>query len=152
MRTLAVASVLALAASQLPAAEHQTQATFQALELKVTTAVRANDVGALELLLSPGFAWAIAFEGRPNDVMGRSEWIKGGLYFDLKSFDIGGLTAETFGKLTLTHFRLTASAKLGESAEMTGGYVVTDLWEQKGKEWKLLRRFVSYPAPLPVKR
>ena len=155
MRTLAVASVLVLAlvASPLPAAEQEAEAraTFRALELKIMTAVRANDVGTLDTLLSPGFAWAIAFEGRPHEVMNRAEWIEGGKYIELSSFDISGLVAETFGHLTLVNFRLNASGKLGESAQVGGPYVVADLWQKEDGEWKLLRRFLSYPAPLPAK-
>jgi len=149
MRTLAIASVLvlalALAASPLPAAEQEAaaHATFRALELKIMTGVRENDVEALDTLLSPGFAWAIAFEGR--------EWISSGRYMKLKSFDVSGLVAETFGHLSLVNFRLNASGKLGESAQVGGPYVVTDLWRMEDKEWKLLRRFLSYPAPLPTK-
>jgi hypothetical protein len=149
MRTFGVALALALVASPLPAAEPDAQATFQALELKIMSAVAADDVEALEALVAPGFAWAIAFEGRPNAVANRAEWIKGGQHVDLKSFDISRLVAETFDKLALVHFRLTGSAKLGKSAKMSGGYVVTDLWEQSGEEWKLLRRLVSFPAPPP---
>ena len=155
MRILAVASVLALAlaASRLPAAEQEaaTHATFRALELKVMTAVRENDVEALDTLLSPAFAWAIAFEGRSHEVMNRSEWLAGGKYIKLSSFDISGLVAETFGHITLVNFRLNASGKLGETARVGGPYVVTDLWQMEDKEWKLLRRFLSYPAPLPAK-
>ena len=149
MRTFGVALALALIASPLLAAEPDAQAAFQALELKIMSAVAADDVDALEALVAPGFAWGIAFAGRPNEVMNRSEWIKGRQYIDLKSFDISRLVAETFDELALVHFRLTGSAKLGESAEMAGGYVVTDLWTQSDGEWTLLRRFVSYPAPPP---
>ena len=154
MRILAVASVLALAASTLPAAaqEAQSQATFQALELKIMTAVGANDVETLDSLLSPGFAWAIAFEGRPHEVMNRKEWLDSGKYMHLKSFDIGNLVAETFDHLALAHFTLNASGKLGQSAEVAGPYVVTDLWSKEQGKWKLRRRFLSSPAPLPKKQ
>ena len=152
MKTLGVVLALALAAGPLAAAEPDPQATFQALQLKIMAAVAANDVAALEALTVAGFAWAMAFEGRSNAVMNRSEWIKGGQYVDLRSFDVSRLVAEVFGKLALVHFRLTGLAKLGESSEMSGGYVVTDLWQKDGKEWKLLRRFMSSPAPLPKKR
>ena len=154
MRTLVVASILALVASSLLAAEQEAEVhtTFRALELKIMAAVQANDVEALDTLLSPGFAWAIAFEGRPHEVMNRSEWIAGGRYIKLSSFDIGGLVAETFGSLTLVNFRLNASGNIGESARVGGPYVVIDLWQKEHGEWKLLRRFLSYPAPLPVKR
>ena len=156
MRTLVVASivVLALVASPLPAADQEAKAhaTFRALELKIMTAVRDNDVAALDAILSPAFAWAIAFEGRPHEVMNRSEWIAGGKYIKLESFDVSGLVAETFGSLTLVNFRLTASGQLGPSAQVGGPYVVTDLWSKDGKSWKLLRRLLSYPAPLPAKR
>ena len=153
MRILGVALVLALSAVSLPAAgqEAEALATFRALELKITTAVRANDVDTLDSLVAPGFAWSIAFEGRPHEVMNRSEWLQSGKFMHLKSFDIGYLVAETFDHLTLVNFRLTASGKLGQSTPVGGPYVVTDLWSRDGKSWKLLRRFLSYPAPLPSK-
>ena len=156
MRTLAALSiaVVALGASPLPAVgqEAEAHATFRALELKIMTAVRENDVETLDALLSPGFAWAIAFEGRPHEVMNRGEWIAGGKHITLSSFDIAGLVAETFGTLTLVNFRLNASGKLGASADVGGPYVVLDVWQMEDKEWKLLRRFLSSPAPLPTKR
>jgi len=153
MRILIVGSFLALAATALSAAEQeaQAQATFQALEMKVMAAARANDVEALGSLVSPDFAWAIEFEG-PRQVMSRSEWIQSGKYIQLKSFDVSGLVAETFDHFTLVGFRLNASGTLGQSAEVGGPYVVTDLWKKDGKSWTLLRRFLSSPAPHPARR
>jgi len=152
MRILTVVSLLTLAATTLPAAEQEVevQATFQALEMKVMAAARAKDVAALGSLVSPDFAWAIEFEGRAHEVMSRSEWIQSGKYIHLKSFDISGLVAETFDRLALVTLRLNASGKLGESGELGGPYVVTDLWKKDGKDWTLLRRFLSAPVPLPA--
>ena len=145
MLTSAVLSVL-LAAATLPAATvEEDQATFTALELKLLSAIQAKQVAVADELLSPNFAWAMAFEGRPNAVMSRSEWIQGGDYYDLASFDISHVSAQTFGKLTLVSFRYNVSGTMG-TAPVSGGYVVMDLWEKSGKEWKLLRRFVSRPA------
>ena len=154
MRILIVASFLALAATMLSAAEQeaQVQATFQALEMKVMSAARAGDVEALGSIVSPDFAWAIEFEGRPRQVMSRSEWIQSGKYIHLKSFDISGLVAETFDHLTLVSLRLNASGTLGQSAEVGGPYVVTDLWKKDGKGWTLLRRSLSSPAPPPARK
>jgi ketosteroid isomerase-like protein len=154
MRILAVASLLALAAATVPAAENEAeaQATFKDLEMKVMAAARASDVEALGALVSPDFAWAIAFEGRPPQVMNRSEWIQSGKYIHLKSFDISGLVAETLDQLALVTLRLSASGTLGPSADVGGPYVVTDLWKKKGKTWTLLRRFLSAPAPVPTRR
>jgi ketosteroid isomerase-like protein len=154
MRTLVVLSMLALAAIPLPAAENEAaaQARFRALELKLMDAVRANNVETIESLLSPEFAWSMSFQGRANVVESRSEWIKGGKHFDLKSFDIGNLVAEEFGKLALVHFQLNVAARMGKKTDMSGGYLATDLWQQTGKEWKLLRRLISRPAVFPHER
>lgn len=152
MRTLAVTLSLALASGALASGAEDPRATFQALEAKLMKAIAARDVPTLKAVVAPAFAWAIAFEGRPNSVANRSEWIKGGQNVAFESFDIGGLVAETFGDLALVHFRLTGSARLGKAAEMAGGYVVTDLWEKSGRDWKLLRRFVSASAPPPEKK
>jgi hypothetical protein len=145
----AVLSLL-LVATTVPASGtvEEDQSTFTALELKLLSAVQEKQTEAVEEMISPNFAWSLALEGRPNAVMSRSEWIRGGDYYDLASFDISHLSAQTFGKLTLVHFRYTLSGTLG-AAGVTGGYVVTDLWEQDGKGWKLLRRFVSRPVPPP---
>ena len=143
---------LLLVATTLPAAAtvEEDQATFTALELKLLSAVQGKQLAVVDEMISPNFAWSLALEGRSNAVMSRSEWIRGGDYYDLASFDIGNLSAQTFGKLTLVHFRYTLSGALG-TAEVSGGYVVTDLWEKDGKGWKLLRRFVSRPVPPPSK-
>lgn len=142
---------LLLAATTVPAVAtvEEDQATFMALELKLLSAIQGKQVAAVEELVSPSFAWSLALEGRGNAVMSRSEWIKGGDYYDLGSFDVSHLSAQTFGKLTLVHFRYTIAGSLG-TADVTGGYVVTDLWEKDGRDWKLLRRFVSRPVPPPT--
>jgi hypothetical protein len=139
-----------LAATALPAAAtvEEDQATFTALELKLLSAIQARQAAGVDELISPNFAWSLALEGRPNAVMSRSEWIKGGDYYDLAAFDVSHLSAQTFGKLTVVNFRYTIKGTLG-TASVTGGYVVTDLWEKDGKDWKLLRRFVSRPVPPP---
>jgi ketosteroid isomerase-like protein len=81
--------------------------------------------------------------------MNRKEWLDSGKYTHLESFDIGNLVAETFDHLALAHFTLNASGRLGQSAEVAGPYVVTDLWSKEQGKWKLRRRFLSSPAPLP---
>ena len=140
---------LLLAATTVPAATvEEDQAAFTALELKLLSAIQAKQVAVVDELISPNFAWSLALEGRPNAVMSRSEWIKGGDYYDLAAFDVSHLSAQTFGKLTLVHFRYSIAGSLGTAA-VSGGYVVTDLWEKDGKDWKLLRRFVSRPVPPP---
>ena len=151
MRTLVVAAVLTLGASALPAAEEEAQAhaTFKALELELMTAVREDDTAGLDALVSPDFAWAIAFVGRPHEVMNRHEWMAGGKYVQLESFDVSALVAEQFDDLAVVNFRLNASGKLGGSAELGGPYVVTDLWRLESKEWKLLLRFMSADRPPP---
>ena len=138
-----------LAATSVPAATvEEDHAAFTALELKLLSAIQAKQVAIVDEMISPEFAWSLALEGRPNAVMSRSEWIKGGDYYDLSSFDISLLSAQTFGGLTLVHFRYNIAGSLG-TATVSGGYVVTDLWEKKKGDWKLLRRFVSRPVPPP---
>ena len=148
MRRSALLVVLLTALALPVAGAEEDQATFTALELKLLSAIQGQQVAVVEEMVSPDFAWALALEGRPNAVMSRSEWIRGGEYYDLASFDISGLTAQTFGKLTLVHFRYNLAGTLG-TASVTGGYVVTDLWEKGGSDWKLLRRFVSRAVPPP---
>lgn len=154
MRTLIVAAVLTLGATSLPAAEEEAKAhaTFKALELKLMTGVREGDTAGLDALVSPDFAWAAAFVGRPHQVMNRHEWLAGGKYIRLESFDVSALVAEQFDDLAVVNFRLNAIGKLGGSAELGGPYVVTDVWRLENKEWKLLRRYMSAEAPLPKKK
>jgi len=119
MRTLIVLSTLALVAIQSPAAEKEAKARarFSALEVRLLDAVRGNDVGAIETLRSPDFAWSMALEGRPNVVENRSEWINGNQYYSLGSFDIGNLVAEEFGNHALVHFHLNVTGQIGKRTE-----------------------------------
>jgi len=154
MRSLVAATVLTLAAGSLPAAEEEARAltTFKALELELMTAVREGDTAAVDALVSAEFAWAIAFVGRPQEVMNRAEWMAGGRYIKLEGFDVGALVAEQLGQVAVVNFRLNATGMLGSSAELGGPYVVTDIWRMEQKKWKLLRRYLSAEAPLPQRK
>jgi hypothetical protein len=148
LRSTALFALLAALALPAAATVEEDQATFKELELKLLAAIQAKDDAVLEEMVSPNFAWSLALEGRPNAIMSRSEWMKGGDYYDLASFDISQLSAHTWGKLTLVNFRYNIAGTMG-TASVTGGYVVTDLWEKDGETWKLLRRFVARPVPPP---
>jgi ketosteroid isomerase-like protein len=149
--SLLVAAILAGVPSLAQEKEVEAHDRFMALELKLLAAVQGGDAETMESLLSPDFAWAMAVEGRPNVVENRSEWIRGLAYYDLRSFDIAHLVAQQSDKAALVHFRLNVAAQVGRRTDVSGGYVATDLWEKKGDEWRLLRRFVSRPVALPSK-
>jgi hypothetical protein len=149
MSRLAVLCSLLAAVSPSLAATPDLRAEFLALESKLMVAAMTKQADVQKDLVSPDFAWSMALEGRPNEVMTRAEWLKGIEYYDLKEFEINHLTAQELGKITVTHFRFTRSATIGTGVDVSGELVITDLWQKGGAQWQLLRRFVSRAALPP---
>jgi hypothetical protein len=151
MPILTALCLLASTLAQQPeAAMEKTTSEFMALEAKLMGAAQLKNTAEEEALVSPDFAFSMALEGRPNYVLNRSEWIKGIRYYDLKNFSIGDLTAHPLDRNTVvTHFRLVRSAKMGKTVDMSGEFVMTDVWVKTKGQWQLLRRFVSRPAAVP---
>ena len=154
MPILTALVLLASTLGQQPeAAMQKTTSEFSALELKLMGAAQLKNTAEEEALISPDFAFSMALEGRPNYVLNRSEWMNGISYYDLKNFSIGDLTAHPLDKSTVvTHFRLIRSAKMGQTVDMSGEFVMTDVWVKVKNQWQLYRRFVSRPAAVPTKK
>lgn len=151
MPILIAICLLAGALGQQPeAAAQKMTSEFLALEAKLMGAAQLKNVTEEETLVSPDFAFSMALEGRPNYVLNRSEWAQGVRYYDLKNFEISGLTAHPFGSSVVTHFRLVRSAKMGKTVDLSGEFVVTDVWVKTKGAWQLVRRFVSRPASDPT--
>ena len=143
--------VAALAGPQAPSAATQEQLTkdFQALETKLMGAAQNKQMDVEEQLVAPDFAWSISFEGERNQVMSRSEWLKGVKHYDLKYFQIAHLTAQKFDDSVIVQFRLTTDAKANPNVDLSGEYVMTDAWRAKGSSWVLARRWVSRAVEKP---
>ena len=153
MPILTALVLLASTLGQQPeAAMQKTTSEFRALETKLMGAAQLKNAAEGEALVSPDFAFSMALEGRPDYVLNRSEWLNGISYYDLKNFSIGDLTAHPFGNYVVTHFRLVRSAKMGKTVDMSGEFVVTDVWVKAKGQWQLVRRFVSRPAAVPAKK
>jgi hypothetical protein len=40
---------------------------------------------------------------------------------------------------------------MGQTVDMSGEFVMTDVWVKVKNQWQLFRRFVSRPAAVPTK-
>ena len=133
-------------------AEEAATAEFLALETKLMGSALLGNQAEVEALVSAEFAYNLALEGRSNYVLNRSEWFKGSRYYKLENFQISHLTAHVFATTAITNFKLVTSAQVGGNVDMSGAYVVTDVWTGGKGRWTLARRFVSRPAAIPANR
>lgn len=147
----AIGLVALLAGPQAPSAESVAQLTkqFQDLETKLMGAAQNKQSDAEAEMVAPDFAWSVSFKGEKNQVMSRSEWMKGGQHYDLNHFQIAMLTAHKFDNNVVVQFRLTTDAKMNPDVDVSGEYVVTDLWRAKGSAWQLARRWVARAVDKP---
>jgi hypothetical protein len=148
--TLTAVVTLGVTLSMAGGAEEAATAEFLALETKLLAAAQLRNDSVLDPMVSPDFAYSLALEGRSNYVLNRSEWFRGSEYYDLKQFQISRLTAHLLGKTALTSFRMETSTGVG-GKDMSGAYVVIDVWSGGPGRWRLVRRFVSRPVSVPAK-
>jgi hypothetical protein len=151
MPILTTMLLVAGALGQQPeAVEQKLTSELLGLETRLMAAAQQKKVAEDEALVAPEFAFSMGLEGRPNYVLNRSEWTQGIRYYDLNNFEISSLTAHDFGNSVVTHFRLVRSARMGRKVDLSGAFVVTDVWAKTKGAWQLVRRFVSQPAGVPA--
>ena len=152
MQMIATLGLIAMLAGQhTPSAANVEQLTkqFQDLETRLMGAAQNKQSDAEADMVAPDFAWSVSFRGERNQVMSRSEWMKGGQNYDLNHFQVAMLTAQKFDNNVIVQFRLTADAKANPNVDLSGEYVITDLWRAKGSAWQLARRWVARDVTKP---
>ena len=149
MQIIAAMGLVAMLA-QMPSSATVGQLTtqFQELETKLMGAAQNKQMDVKEELVASDFAYSVALSGEPNQVMSRSEWMQGVKHYDISHFQIAMLTAHKFDNSVIVQFRLTAEAA-SSNVDLSGEYVMTDLWRAKGSAWQLTRRWVSRAVPKP---
>jgi hypothetical protein len=149
--TTLLALLLAAAAQAAPSAEtvEANQKLFQDLETRLMGAVQLRKSETLEKLVSPRFGFSVMIEGREPEVLSRSEWLRlNELHSRLEGFEIRSVAAGTYGDLAMVRAQVTRKGGVG-SRDLSGEYVLVDLWGREGGAWKIRYRLVARPvAPL----
>jgi ketosteroid isomerase-like protein len=121
---------------------------FQTLETKVSGAIQAKDVAALDELLAKDFGFMAFLEGRAPVVLSRSEWLKTSEHYALVGFEIRNLAARVFGNVAVVRLQPYRLAVAGDSLGRSGEFAVVDVWTKDGNAWKLSARHLSRPDVL----
>ncbi len=149
--TTLVALLIAAAAQASPsaAAVEATHKQFLDLETKLMGAVQLRTTETLEALISPRFAFSLMVEGREPEVLNRSEWLRfTNVHSRLEGFEIRSVAAGTSGDHAFVRAQVTRRGALG-SKDLSGEYVLVDLWAKEEGAWRLRYRVVARPvAPL----
>ena len=132
-----------------PEAAEATHKQFLDLETNLMGAVQLRKADTLEQLVSPRFGFSVMIEGREPEVLSRSEWLRlNELHSRLEGFEIRSVAAGTYGDLAMVRAQVTRKGGVG-SRDLSGEYVLVDLWGREGGAWKIRYRLVARPvAPL----
>jgi hypothetical protein len=152
MNTL-VALLIAAAAQAPPsaAAVEATHKQFLDLETKLMGAVQLRTTETLEQLVSPRFGFSLMIEGRDPEVLNRSEWLRlTNLHSRLEGFEIRSVAAGAYEDHAMVRAQVTRKGAVG-SKDLSGEYVLVDLWAREDGAWRLRYRVVSRPVP-PLSR
>ena len=122
---------------------------FLALETSLMAAVQQRTASVLEEMISPHFGFSLMIEGREPDVLNRSEWLRlTTVHSRLDGFEIRSLAAGVFDDHAIVRAQAVRRGAVG-TVDLSGEYVLVDLWAKEGKAWRLRYRVVSRPvAPL----
>jgi hypothetical protein len=145
-------ALLMAAAVQAPPSAEAVEAThrqFLDLETRLMGAVQLRRADTLEQLVSPRFGFSVMIEGREPEVLNRSEWLRlTNVHGRLEGFEIRSVAAGAYGDLAMVRAQVTRRGAVG-SRDLSGEYVLVDLWAREGGAWKIRYRVVARPvAPL----
>jgi hypothetical protein len=148
----ALLAVLLAAAVPPPpsaAAAEATPKQFLDLETKLMGAVQLRRTETLEQLVSPRFGFSVMIEGREPEVLSRSEWLRlTTVHSRLEGFEIRSVAAGTYEDIAMVRAQVTRRGAVG-SRDLSGEYVLVDLWAREDGAWKIRYRVVARPvAPL----
>lgn len=122
---------------------------FLELETKLMGAVQLKNMSVLEEMLSAQYAFSLMIEGREPEVLNRSEWLRlTSAHSRLDGFEIRSLAAGVHGDHAIVRAQAVRKGAVG-SRDLSGEFVLVDMWGKEGGAWKLRYRVVSRPvAPL----
>ena len=89
---------------------------FQTLETRVSGAIQAKNVQALDELLAKDFAFMAFLEGRAPLVLNRGEWLKTSEHYALTGFEIRHLAARVFGNVAVVRLQPNRTAVAGRAS------------------------------------
>jgi hypothetical protein len=141
-----VAALLQAASSSAPVDPEKEP--FQTLEARLSGAIQAKNVAALDELLAKDFGFMAFLEGRAPVVLSRSEWLKTSEHYALIGFEIRNLAARVFGNVAVVRLQPYRMAVAGTSLDRSGEFAVVDVWTKDGDAWKLSARHLSRPDTL----
>jgi ketosteroid isomerase-like protein len=112
-------------------------------------AVQLRTTEALEELVSPLFGFSLMIEGREPEVLNRAEWLRfTNVHSRLEGFEIRSVAAGTSGDHAFVRAQVARTGTVG-SRDLSGEYVLVDLWAKEKGVWRLRYRVVARPvAPL----
>ena len=149
--TTLLALLIAAAAQAPPSAEtiEANQKQFLDLETKLMGAVQLRRADTLEQVVSPLFGFSVMIEGREPQVLSRSEWLRfTNVHSRLEGFEIRSVAAGTSGDHAFVRVQAVRKGTVG-SKDLSGEYVLVDLWAKEKGAWKIRYRVVARPlAPL----
>ncbi len=149
--TTLLALLIAAAAQAPPSAEavEANRKQFLDLETKLMGAVQLRRADTLEQVVSPLFGFSVMIEGREPEVLSRSEWLRfTNVHSRLEGFEIRSVAAGTSGDHAFVRVQAVRKGTVG-SKDLSGEYVLVDLWAKDKGAWKIRYRVVARPlAPL----
>ncbi len=145
---LASALMVALLQAAPSTAPNPETEPFQTLETRVSGAIQAKNVAALDELLAKDFAFMAFLEGRAPLVLNRSEWLKTSGHYTLIGFEVRQLAARVFGNVAVVRLQPYSLAVAGTSVDRSGEFALVDVWTKDGDAWKLSARHLSRPDTL----
>ena len=126
-----------------------TNKQFLDLENKLMGAAQLRNAQSLEQLVSSRFGFSLMIEGREPEVLTRSEWLRlTNVHSRLEGYELRSVAAGAFGDEAMVRAQVVRTGSVG-SKDLSGEYVLVDLWAKEDGAWKIRYRVVARPvAPL----
>lgn len=118
------------------------------LEKKWNDTIQRRDRAKMKDFLSDGYFLAIAIDGRPLQIVPRTNWLENLQFYKIQSYSIDDIKVHVYGDTAVVMMLYTQKATVGRnSMDRSAQFLITDIWVKQKEGWRVAERHSSRPEP-----
>ncbi len=114
--------------------------TLRQLEREWNDAIKARDVVRASSFMADDYFLAVGRPGAPLGVFPKQQWLAVLTQYMIQDFTFGEMVVHTYGDTATVAYPYHQTAT-SHGDDLTGDYVILDVWRKDGASWKVAARY-----------
>lgn len=130
------------------------KAEVQKAEAQWNACILRRDIECAGSFLAEDYSLMIAIEGQPLVKVPRDLWLKNLAGYYIETMSIDEMHISVYGNTAVATLRYSQKAHTAGTRDITGNFMLTDVWIKTAKGWKIAERHScraeKLPSPAPA--